>query len=205
MIDQKMQSLSGLILAPWIQKATALKCKKRKTGGNQFRHAMATMSILIDYDFIDPVLLKASLIHDLFEDFAEAANEAELRKLDKDGNAVVDLVFEVTKKEGEEKSVFLNRILTTGTEKAKILKIADRISNLTDLHLDIIFEKKMELYLADTEKYVIPMAIAVNNKDFIHELSDLVRIRKLFIKEFKANISLRNILKKKLHLPSIFV
>jgi len=198
MINKKMEMLSGIVLAPWIQKATALRCKKRKTGGNQFRHAMATMSILIDYEFIDPILLKASVIHDLFEDYPEAANESELRKLDGDGNQVVDLVFEVTKREGEEKSVFLNRILTTGTPKAKILKIADRISNLTDLHLDVIIEEKMEKYLEDTEKYVIPMAIAVDNKNFIHELTDLVEIRKLFIKEFKANVSLRNVVKKKL-------
>jgi len=42
------------------------------------------------------------------------------------------------------------------------------------------------------------MAIAVDNKNFIHELTDLVEIRKLFIKEFKANVSLRNVVKKKL-------
>jgi len=32
-----------------------------------FRHQMSTLAILLDYKFADPVLLKAAVIHDLFE------------------------------------------------------------------------------------------------------------------------------------------
>lgn len=205
MIDLEMKKLAGIVLAPWIQKATALKSRKRKTGGNQFRHSMAALAILIDYGFIDSVLLKASIIHDLFEDYEEEADEAALRNLDFEGNAVVDLTFEVTKMKNQDKSEFLNNILTKGSEKAKTLKIADRISNLTDLHLDVIIEEKMEKYLSDTEQYIIPMAIAIKNDDFVNELTDLVKIRKLFIKNFKAHESFRYILRKKLGIiPSLF-
>ena len=62
--------LINLVLAPWIIKATALIGKRRNVGGNQFRHAFATLAILFDYKlFDDYVLLKASVIHDLLEDF----------------------------------------------------------------------------------------------------------------------------------------
>jgi hypothetical protein len=64
--------LKNLVLAPYIIKATALIGKQRGVGGNQFRHAMATMAILLDYKFFDNyVLLKASVIHDLLEDVPE--------------------------------------------------------------------------------------------------------------------------------------
>ena len=35
-----------------------------------FRHQISTMGILLDYKIIDPVLLKAAMIHDLFESAA---------------------------------------------------------------------------------------------------------------------------------------
>ena len=68
MRDSERRKLAKLVLAPYIQKATALIGKKRRVGGNQFRHAMATMAILVDYHYTGAVLLKAALIHDLFED-----------------------------------------------------------------------------------------------------------------------------------------
>lgn len=71
MLDQEKEELIRLIVAPYIQKATALIGKARKVGGNQFRHMMPTFTILIDYHYTDHVLLKAALIHDLFEDIPE--------------------------------------------------------------------------------------------------------------------------------------
>ena len=60
--------LAGMVIAPYLQKATALRGVKRYVGGNQFRHAFATLAILIDYHYMDSVLLKASVIHDLIEE-----------------------------------------------------------------------------------------------------------------------------------------
>lgn len=71
MKDIEKEELIQLIAAPYIQKATALIGVARKVGGNQFRHMMATFTILLDYHYTNHVLLKASLIHDLFEDVPE--------------------------------------------------------------------------------------------------------------------------------------
>ena len=67
---QSMLQLKELSLAPYIQLATALIGKSRHAGGNMFRRQIDTLGILIDYGYIDDVILKASLIHDLIEDVA---------------------------------------------------------------------------------------------------------------------------------------
>lgn len=171
------EKLKNLVIAPYIIKATALIGTERNVGGNQFRHAMATFAILIDYKFFDDyVLLKASVIHDLLEDVPET-NERELRQIDGQANQVVDLVWEVTRPKGISKANYLKKILEQGSRNAKLLKVADRISNLTDLHRDQYSRKKMKEYLDQSEKYVLPMAIEVN-KDLAFELKDLIDKRR---------------------------
>lgn len=172
-----IEKLKGLVLAPYIIKATALIGKQRNVGGNQFRHALATMAILFDYKlFDDYILLKAAVIHDLIEDIPET-NVFELRQLDDQANEVVDLVLEVTRPRGMVKSLFLQRILNHGSRNARLLKVADRISNLTDLHRDQYSKKKMNDYLDQTEKYILPMAFGVNRYMAV-ELHDLIKVRR---------------------------
>ena len=154
--------------------AQALISVPRHTGGNQFRHAFMTLGILLDYKyFSDPVLLKASLLHDLLEDMPSIRADA-IRGIDDDGNDVVDLVMEVTKKPGESKSDYLQRVLEHGSENARTLKIADRISNLTDLHRDLYPKQKFSQNLDETEKFVIPMAEKIKNYNMVIELRDLI-------------------------------
>ena len=167
--------LERMVLAPYIQKATALRGKYRFVGGNQFRHALSTFAILLDYHYMDPVLLKGSIIHDVFEDTKCVAPE-EIINLDSDGPEVYKLVMEVTRNTDQSKDQYLERVLTTGSKRAKILKCADRISNLTDLHSDI-FDKQFVLrYIEETKKWVYPMAMEVNHNKLI-ELKDIIRRR----------------------------
>jgi len=169
-----------MVLAPYVQKSTALRGKYRYVGGNQFRHALSTFAILLDYHYVDPVLLKASFIHDVFED-SKCVTPNEIIHLDSDGPEVYKLVIEVTRTDTETKDQFLQRILEKGSEKAKILKCADRISNLTDLHSDI-FDKQFVLrYIQETKKWVYPMAMQVNENMLI-ELKDIIRRREANMK-----------------------
>ena len=167
--------LTEIVIAPYLQKATALRGVKRYVGGNQFRHAFATFAILIDYHYTDAVLLKASVIHDLIEDVKNTSYD-DIRSIDKDGQKVLELVLEVTRREAESKEEFLSRILTKCSKPAKVLKCADRISNLTDLHPDIFDKEYIRNMLADTKKWVVPMAELVN-KDMLFELQDLLKRR----------------------------
>jgi GTP pyrophosphokinase len=183
-MNNDTEKLQNLVLAPWIIKATALIGKQRNVGGNQFRHGLATMAILLDYKlFGDYVLLKAAVIHDLLEDIPET-NEYDLRIIDYDANRVVDLVKEVTRLKGQSKTDFLRSLLEHGSFNAKILKVADRISNLTDLHRDHYSREKMSLYLDQSQLFVLPMAVEVN-KDMAIELKDLIAKRRQQLNYFK--------------------
>lgn len=175
------EKLKDLVLAPYIIKATALIGIERGVGGNQFRHAMATMAILLDYKlFDDYVLLKASVIHDLLEDVPDT-NEFEIRIIDGQADQVLELVKEVTRPSEMAKADYLKRILEEGSRRAKILKCADRISNLTDLHRGIKSDEQILVYLDQTEEFVIPMAQQVNENMF-KELTDLVKKRRKLVK-----------------------
>ncbi|MDX9772784.1 MAG: hypothetical protein RBT02_05095 [Bacteroidales bacterium] len=172
-----LESLRNIVLAPYIFKATALISVKRDVGGNQFRHCFSTLGILLDYKFYtNSILLKASLLHDLLEDLPETQVD-EIRWIDSEGAEVVGLVLEVTKRRDETKEQYLQRVLEKGSQNALLLKCADRISNLTDLHRDTHSDQRISDYLDQTEKYVIPMAEKVN-ADMVIELNDLVAKRR---------------------------
>jgi (p)ppGpp synthase/HD superfamily hydrolase len=174
-------SLGSIRMAPYIVKAMALIGVRRRGGSNMFRHQISTMGILLDYKIVDPVLLKAAIIHDLFEDASglPGVSEEEITRIDPDGPAVYQLVMEVTVRSingvKEPKAEFLQRIMQTGSPQAKLLKLADRISNLTALGFvhDATFVKR---YIDETRTYILPYAQDVN-PDMFRELSDLVASR----------------------------
>jgi hypothetical protein len=180
MENSEKNELEHMVLAPYIQKSTALRGRYRYVGGNQFRHALSTFAILLDYHYIDSVLLKASIIHDLFED-VECVSPDEIITLDSDGMAVYNLVMEVTHRKDETKQQFLERILLTGSKAAKVLKCADRISNLTDLHTDIFDKEFIFRYIDETRQWIYPMAKEVN-ANMLFELKDIIQKRESSMK-----------------------
>ncbi|GHU40305.1 hypothetical protein FACS1894190_07050 [Spirochaetia bacterium] len=175
MTNEKMWRLKEIFLAPYMQLATALIGKSREGGGNMFRHQLDTMTILIDYGYIEPVLLKASIVHDLIEDIPDF-NRNQLLEVDYDGHAVYELVMEVTKRPGEAKTEFLTRILLEGSNHAKLLKSADRISNMVSLGF-VNRAEFVKRYTEETVHYVYPIAEQVD-KNMLFELSCLVESRR---------------------------
>ena len=196
---EQMNQLSGIHLIPYIQVATHLIGKSREGGGNMFRHQLDTMSILIDYGYIDSVLLKASIVHDVIEDISDF-NHNNLLSIDFESHAVYDLVQEVTRKEGESKIEFLTRIKEKGTHNAKILKVADRISNMISLGFVNQLEF-VERYINETENYVLPIAIEVSYH-MNRELTDLVKSRRNHLEGYKSYIA--NMEKKDEYLERYF-
>ena len=184
-MDDLEQSLGRITLAPYIVKAMALIGVQRRSGSNMFRHQISTMGILLDYKIVDPVLLKAAVIHDLFEDAPTmpGVSEAEITRIDADGPAVFKLVMEVTIRTTggvrESKEEYLQRVMRTGSRRARILKLADRISNLTALGYvhDVTF---VERYVHETRQFVLPYAREVS-PDMFRELSDLVDSRERMV------------------------
>ena len=89
-MDNLEHTLANITMAPYIVKAMALIGVKRKGGSNMFRHQISTMGILLDYKLVDPVLLKAAVIHDLFEDAASlpGVTRDEITSIDADTSVV---------------------------------------------------------------------------------------------------------------------
>lgn len=175
MDQQHMLQLKNIFLAPYMQIATALIGKSRRAGGNMFRHQLDTMSILIDYGYIDATLLKASVVHDVVEDI-DGFDQNIISTCDEDGEDVLNLVLEVTKRQGEQKNDFLRRIIETGSHKAKVLKCADRISNMISLGF-VTDQTFIERYCDETEYFIFPIALEVDYNMY-QELISLVMTRR---------------------------
>lgn len=180
MDSEHMQQLKEIFMAPYMQIATGLIGKARHAGGNMFRHQMDTLAILIDYGYIDSVLLKASIVHDTVEDIPNFDRNL-IVNADSEGQKVLDLVLEVTRRENETKKEFLQRILDTGSQKAKILKCADRISNMISLGY-VTDPKFIERYCDETEYYLLPMALEIDFNMY-HELIKLIMTRRRYLED----------------------
>lgn len=148
---------------PYIELARHLIKKQRRGFGNMFRHQIETFAILLEFGYDNPVLLKAALIHDLFEDgqkvgFTKFEN---VITTDSDGKDVYDLVQELSIRimEGKEesKALFLERIMNSGSSHAKLLKLADRLSNVNTLFAtnDTEFINR---YCQETWQHIMPYA-----------------------------------------------
>ena len=164
MNKQGMLQLRDLSLAPYIQLATELIGKSRHAGGNMFRHQIDTMGILIDYGYLDSVLLKASIIHDLVED-VPGFDVQKILDIGGDSAEVLELVYEVTRKPEVKKPDYLKNIIDNGSEKAKILKCADRISNMISLGF-VTDPAFIERYCDETEFFIFPIALEVDYNMF---------------------------------------
>lgn len=177
---KEAQQLKNIILAPYMQIATGLIGKARHAGGNMFRHQMDTLAILIDYGYIDSVLLKASIVHDTVEDIA-GFDTSLITNADSEGKAVLDLVMEVTRREEESKKQFLQRIINEGSQEAKVLKCADRISNMISLGY-VTDAQFIERYCDETEFFLLPMALEI---DFCmyRELINLIMTRRRYLED----------------------
>jgi (p)ppGpp synthase/HD superfamily hydrolase len=181
MTTDEMLRLKGTHLAPYIQLATMLIGKTREGGGNMFRHQLDTMAILIDYGYIDSALLKAAIIHDIFEDIPDF-NHNLLLSIDYESHIVYDLVREVTRLPEETKAEFLTRIHEFGSRHAKVLKVADRISNMIALGFVINMEFVVR-YTDETERYIFPIAEMVD-MSMLRELKSLVESRRKYPADF---------------------
>ena len=120
-------------------------------------------------------------IHDTVEDIPDFDKNLILQADPEEGQAVLDLVLEVTRRENEDKRQFLLRILNTGSQKAKVLKCADRISNMISLGY-VTDPKFIERYCDETEFFLLPMSIEVDFNMY-QELINLILTRRRYLED----------------------
>lgn len=142
-----------------------------------WRHGLATMAILIQYGHIGSEILSAAILHDTLEDSDLDPNE--ILKLN-NGEAILNLVKQVSKQPSETKQEFLKRVAESSRE-ARLIKTADRIDNVvnsgTGHHSD---PKDLEKLLSETIEFVLPLAESVDI-DMANELRELVRMKRKLI------------------------
>lgn len=116
--------------------------RKGKSKTPYINHPVDVAKIIMDCGIEDETVLIAALLHDVIEDTVTRTENREYltREIEsKFGKKVVKIVLELT----DDKTLLLKQrkkmqIQKTGTisDKAKIIRIADKISNLNDILID---------------------------------------------------------------------
>lgn len=121
----------------------------RKQGTPYYLHPLAVSNILKEKGFSLEYQL-VGLFHDLLEDTNTTYDE--IQKLT--NSEIAEAVRFLTKEHGYEMKEYMERI--KNNSMARMVKLADRIHNLSEAHLaSIEFQKK---YIEETEKWFIDLA-----------------------------------------------
>lgn len=147
------------------------KDQKRIQGTPYYTHPLAVSKILKDKNFsIDYQI--AALFHDLLEDTDTTYDE--IKKIT--NTDIAEAVRLVTKESGYTIEDYIDRI--SKNKMAKMVKLADRIHNLSEAHFTSKeFQKK---YIEETEKWYIKLSEGTDfEEDIKNELNKLkVNIKK---------------------------
>lgn len=146
------------------------KNQKRKHGTPYYLHPLTVSNILKIKGF--PLEYQvAGLFHDLLED-----TDATLEEIKELSNTkVAETVILLTKEKGYDMAEYIEKI--SKNNMAKIIKLVDRIHNLSEAHLaSIEFQEK---YIKETEEWFITLA---KNSIFEEDLNKILL-------ELKTNVS----------------
>lgn len=123
--------------------------QKRKQGTPYYLHPVEVSNILKEKGFSEKYQI-VGLLHDILED-----TDTTYEEIEKIANhEITEAVRLVTKEKGYVMSEYMERIKQN--DLARIVKIADRIHNLSEAHLaSKLFQIK---YIKETEKWFIDLA-----------------------------------------------
>lgn len=126
------------------------KDQKRENGSDYSEHPNRVCRYLMNHGIRDDATLAASNLHDAIEDTDTTREKlAELF-----GEEVAHLVDLLSKKKAVPPEEYYGAIATD--IRAVIIKAADRVANIDDM-IDVYSTERLEKYIRDTERYVLPM------------------------------------------------
>lgn len=137
--------------------------QRRRHGADYIDHPRAVTALATDLGAVVGLPLSsadraASLLHDVIEDSA-AHTEAVLRE--HVGADVAQQVSLLTKAgKGDDVTVAYYARLMTAPKATRLIKVADRLHNLSELHKAHNDDKLVE-YVAETQRFVTPLAASV--------------------------------------------
>ena len=115
-----------------------------------FEHPIRVARMLLNLGIRDDVILAAALLHDTVEDGHISLDIVR----EKFGDEVAHVVDLLTKREGMTPEEYFKRVAQD--IRAILIKTVDRVCNVDDM-TDVFFEGRLERYIGDTEKYVLPI------------------------------------------------
>lgn len=153
-------------LSKWLDQSEVAKarafCERahdgqhRDDGSSYATHPDAVAKILLDYGYTNSRLLAAAYLHDVLED-TDVKREELVSAFGIDVVRIVDQLTNVGQ-EGrsfEEKHAQLHQHARRMTPEAKLVKLADRLSNLRDMH--VWPEKKRRRYSIATKSLLLAL------------------------------------------------
>jgi len=110
--------------------------QQRDDGTPYATHPHAVANILLDYGYTNARLLAAAYLHDVLED-TDVSRQELVREFGIDVVRIVDQLTNVGPRgrSFEEKHAQLQQHARQMTGEAKLIKLADRLSNLRDMHV----------------------------------------------------------------------
>ena len=149
-----IELLGAISFATWAHRG-------QKRGGKDeepyVTHPLAVCTILLMCNIDGVEILIASILHDILEDTKVKPGEL----IEKYGEMVTWYVELVSKREGVSTEDYYTGIASS--PEASMIKIADRIHNLCTMQ-DFFSTKKQASYIAETEKYILPLTKHANKK-----------------------------------------
>ena len=152
----------------------------RKSGEPYINHPLRVMLILIHERLFDEDVLKAAIMHDLYEDTTYSYEKAKT-DFDKD---VADLINCVTNVSEDQKQKIDDGISPEELDYAEVIrkcnehkiafyiKFADRLDNL--MTLDAMPIEKQAKKIEDTKNYIFPLLIHFNANRFIKYIENAI-------------------------------
>jgi guanosine-3',5'-bis(diphosphate) 3'-pyrophosphohydrolase len=157
---------ADLQVAYWFSKNVHFQTRPRDNGERYFEHPRRVAANLLRHGHQETKLIIAAFLHDVVEDTLTPASvivslfgadtwerlfllSKKMPVLDPATGQVIDLI----EKEVDE---YFSDIRTKGDRFAKLIKLADRLDNITDC--GCWAEERKRRYIDETRRYVQPMA-----------------------------------------------
>ena len=153
--------------------------KVREGGGDYLIHPLrVAISTIEELSVIDPVLVKAAVLHDTIEDSDcdKEGLEAEF------GDAVAQIVSNLSRRPDEKRpargdsleSSYIQRILNSGM-LGMVLKAADKLDNLRDA-LYHPNAKKRRVFVDEVQRVYVPLISSLHDPGLCERLEKLLRL-----------------------------
>jgi GTP diphosphokinase / guanosine-3',5'-bis(diphosphate) 3'-diphosphatase len=156
--------LKKIYTAYWFSK-NVHRPQKRDNGERYFEHPLRVAKTLIDIGYDDVTTISTALLHDVVEDTFSPESVivdlfgpeiwSNISVLSKTRMVLDPISFELVVKAKQDTNLYFMN-LTTANKTARLVKLSDRLDNITDL--DTFTPQRRTKYIKETIDFILPIA-----------------------------------------------